>query len=175
MQHIGTRQLLQTTSTSPFQAPSRPSRALPSGSMLAAGPSAGAAGGGPSMQASLHSDFSSSSRKSSSSDPLEVEEPEEPDDAPPFTTTPDDAPAPAPAPEPAPAPRPSAEPAVFRFFDAPVRRARRLRMSPRAALTAGSRSSLATRSREGKSFAARKRTAISCFPPGPRAATSGSY
>ena len=81
---------------------------------------------------------------------------------------------------PLPLPRPHPRPRRAQLrsppsFASPVRRARRVRVSPRAALTAGSRSSLATRSREGKSFAAWKRTAISCLPPGPRAATSGSY
>ena len=81
---------------------------------------------------------------------------------------------------PLPLPRPHPRPRRAQLrsppsFASPVRRARRVRVSPRAALTAGSRSSLATRSREGKSFAARKRRAISSFMPGPRAATSGSY
>ena len=81
---------------------------------------------------------------------------------------------------PLPLPRPHPRPRRAQLrsppsFASPVRRARRVRVSPRAALTAGSRSSLATRSREGKYFAARKRRAISSFMPGPRAATSGSY
>ena len=80
---------------------------------------------------------------------------------------------------PLPLPRPHPRPRRAQLrsppsFASPVRRARRVRVSPRADLTAGSRSSLATRSREGKSFAARKRRAISSFMPGPRAATSGS-
>ena len=81
---------------------------------------------------------------------------------------------------PLPLPRPHPRPRRAQLrsppsFASPVRRARRVRVSPRADLTAGSRSSLATRSREGKYLAARKRRAISSFMPGPRAATSGSY
>ena len=144
-----------------------PSKTLPSSL-----PSAGAAGGGPSIEASFHSAFPSSSRKASPSEPLEVADREEPDDPPPLQRRWMKRPLPLPRPHPRPRRAQLRSPPSFA---SPVRRARRVRVSPRADLTAGSRSSLATRSREGKYLAARKRRAISSFMPGPRAATSGSY